>query len=109
MAHIYVFSPSGAVRNQAGFRRALKRLQGLGHEVEVDPSARLSHQRFAGDDATRVAAVTRAAASGAKTLRSKRPALQNRQNAMPATAQFIHSAPGLARLGDSPSNAAAAR
>lgn len=72
MAHIYVFSPSGAVRNQAGFRRALKRLQGLGHEVEVDPSARLSHQRFAGDDATRVAAVTRAAASGAKVVMTTR-------------------------------------
>ena len=72
MAHIYVYSPSGAVRNQVGFRRALKRLQAQGHEVEVDPSARLSHQRFAGDDATRVAAIARAAASGAKVVMTTR-------------------------------------
>ena len=35
MAHIYLYSPSGAVRDKAGFRRALKRLQAQGHEVEV--------------------------------------------------------------------------
>ncbi len=63
--HIYVYSPSGAVREKAAFRRALSRLRALGHEVEVDPTALSSHQRFAGDDATRVAAIHRAAASGA--------------------------------------------
>ncbi|MDP3702200.1 MAG: LD-carboxypeptidase [Hylemonella sp.] len=63
--HIYIFSPSGAVRDKAAFRRGLKRLQGLGHEVEVDEAALSSFQRFAGDDATRVAAIHRAAASGA--------------------------------------------
>jgi len=65
MAHIYLYSPSGAVRDTAGFRRGLKRLRALGHEVEVDPAALLSFERFAGDDPTRVAAVARAAASGA--------------------------------------------
>ncbi|MDO5653640.1 MAG: LD-carboxypeptidase, partial [Brachymonas sp.] len=65
MAHIYIYSPSGAVRNVAGFRRAIQRLQQRGHEVEVDPDALTTHQRFAGDDATRVAAIERAAASGA--------------------------------------------
>ena len=65
MAHIYVFSPSSAVRDKAAFRRGIKRLQALGHEVEVDAQALASHMRFAGDDATRVAAVARAAASGA--------------------------------------------
>ena len=65
MAHIYLYSPSGAVRDTAGFRRGLKRLRAQGHEVEVDPAALLSVERFAGDDATRVAAVARAAASGA--------------------------------------------
>ena len=39
MAHIYVYSPSGAVRNKAGFHRAVRRLQQLGHEVEIDPDA----------------------------------------------------------------------
>lgn len=65
MAHIYVFSPSSAVRNKAAFHRACKRLRAMGHEVQVDAAALDSHQRFAGDDATRTAAVGRAAASGA--------------------------------------------
>lgn len=63
--HIYVYSPSGAVRDKAAFRRAIKRLQAQGHEVEVDTDALSSHLRFAGDDATRIAAIHRAAASGA--------------------------------------------
>ena len=65
MAHIYIFSPSSAVRDKAAFRRGLKRLQAKGHEVEVDEAALASHMRFAGDDATRIAAIGRAAASGA--------------------------------------------
>jgi muramoyltetrapeptide carboxypeptidase len=65
MAHIYIFSPSSAVRDKAAFRRGLKRLQAQGHEVEVDEAALSSHMRFAGDDATRLAAIGRAAASGA--------------------------------------------
>ena len=65
MAHIYIFSPSSAVRDKAAFRRGLQRLRALGHEVEVDPAALASHMRFAGDDATRLAAIGRAAASGA--------------------------------------------
>jgi muramoyltetrapeptide carboxypeptidase len=65
MAHIYIFSPSSAVRDKAAFRRGLKRLQAQGHEVEVDEAALSSHMRFAGDDATRIAAIGRAAASGA--------------------------------------------
>ena len=63
--HIYIYSPSGAVRDKAAFRRAVKRLQRQGHEVEVDVDALASHQRFAGDDAMRIAAIARAAASGA--------------------------------------------
>ncbi len=65
MSHIYLYSPSGAVRDRAAFRRGLARLRAVGHEVEVDPDALASHQRFAGDDATRLAAIHRAAASGA--------------------------------------------
>lgn len=63
--HIYIYSPSGAVRDKAGFKRGVARLKALGHEVEVDADALKSQQRFAGDDATRLAALHRAAASGA--------------------------------------------
>ncbi len=65
MANIYVYSASTAVRDKAAFKRGIKRLQTLGHEVELDPGALSSSTRFAGDDATRIAAVHRAAASGA--------------------------------------------
>jgi len=63
--HIYVYSPASAVRDKAAFRRAITRLEALGHEVEVDVDALATHTRFAGDDATRLAAIHRAAASGA--------------------------------------------
>jgi len=63
--HIYIYSPSGAVRDKAAFNRGIKRLQTLGHDVEVDESALASQQRFAGDDVTRLAAIHRAADSGA--------------------------------------------
>ncbi|MBT9553783.1 MAG: LD-carboxypeptidase [Hydrogenophaga sp.] len=65
MSHIYIYSPSSAVRDKAAFRRGVARLKTLGHEVEIDEAALSSHMRFAGDDATRLAAITRAAASGA--------------------------------------------
>ena len=65
MSHIYIYSPSSAVRDKAAFRRGVKRLRALGHEVEIDADALSSYQRFAGDDATRLAAIGRAAASGA--------------------------------------------
>lgn len=63
--HIYIYSPSSAVRNKANFKRGIKRLQALDYEVEVDEAALATHQRFAGDDETRLAAIHRAAASGA--------------------------------------------
>lgn len=62
---IYLFSPSSAVRNKPAIRRGIARLKALGHEVELDPDVFATHMRFAGDDATRLAAVKRAAASGA--------------------------------------------
>lgn len=63
--HIYIYSPSSAVRDKAAFRRGVARLKALGHEVEIDEAALSSHMRFAGDDATRLAAIGRAADSGA--------------------------------------------
>jgi muramoyltetrapeptide carboxypeptidase len=65
MAHIYIYSPSGAVRDKVAFRRGLQHLKQIGHEVEVDAHALSRQTRFAGDDDTRVEAVTRACASGA--------------------------------------------
>jgi muramoyltetrapeptide carboxypeptidase len=66
MAHLYIYSPSGAVRDKAAFKRGVQRLKTLGHEVEIDAAALKSVQRFAGDDAERLLAIERAAASGAK-------------------------------------------
>ena len=63
--HIYIYAPSSAVIDKAAFRRGVARLRALGHEVEVDPDALARDTRFAGDDATRLAALHRAAASGA--------------------------------------------
>jgi muramoyltetrapeptide carboxypeptidase len=65
MAHIYIYSPSGAVRDKAAFKRGVARLKKLGHEVELDANALNRQTRFAGDDATRLSAIQRAAASGA--------------------------------------------
>lgn len=65
MSHIYIYSPSSAQRDKAAFRRGVARLQALGHAVEIDADALTTHMRFAGDDATRLAAIHRAAASGA--------------------------------------------
>lgn len=63
--HIYIYSPSGAVRDKAAFKRGVARLQAMGHDVELDTAALSSHQRFAGDDETRLAAIHRAVASKA--------------------------------------------
>ncbi len=65
MAHIYIYSPAGAVRDKAGFKRGVKRLESQGHQVEIDKDALTSHERFAGDDSVRLQAISRAASSGA--------------------------------------------
>ncbi|HEX2546762.1 MAG TPA: LD-carboxypeptidase [Ramlibacter sp.] len=62
---IYIFSPSSAVRNKEAVKRGVARLKAMGHQVELDASVFATHMRFAGDDATRLAAVERAAESGA--------------------------------------------
>jgi muramoyltetrapeptide carboxypeptidase len=64
-SRIYIFSPSSAVRDKPAVRRGIARLRALGHEVELDPAVFATHMRFAGDDETRLAAIGRAAASGA--------------------------------------------
>ena len=63
--HVYIYSPSSAVRDKASFKRGMKKLTSMGYEVEIDEAALTTHQRFAGDDETRLAAIHRAASSGA--------------------------------------------
>jgi muramoyltetrapeptide carboxypeptidase len=65
VSHIYIYSPSSAVRDRSVIQRGVKRLQALGHEVELDRDVYARKMRFAGDDDIRLAAIHRAADSGA--------------------------------------------
>jgi len=64
MSSIYIFSPSGAVRDQKAFKKGISVLKSLGHDVQIDPDALSSFERFAGDDQTRLLAIERACDSG---------------------------------------------
>ena len=61
MNTLTLFSPSGAVPRKAGLQHAARRLQDLGFAVQVDEAALSRHQRFAGDEATRLQALHRVA------------------------------------------------
>ena len=56
-----IFAASGVETRRAHLRRACRRLQAMGYEVTEDESTRLRHQRFAGDDSQRLAALHRVA------------------------------------------------
>ena len=58
-----LFSPAGVLGKAAPLKLAAKRLKALGFEVHIDPAALARHQRFAGDDDTRLAALHRVAAA----------------------------------------------
>ena len=58
---LIIYSPAGIVSAAAPVRKALKRLTALGFAPTLDESALAKHQRFAGDDATRLAAIHRVA------------------------------------------------
>ncbi|MCO5124054.1 MAG: LD-carboxypeptidase [Rhizobacter sp.] len=62
MNSLTIFSPSGVLAEVAPLRRAAKRLRALGFDVAVDAAALARFQRFAGDDALRLAALHRVAA-----------------------------------------------
>ena len=62
MPSMILFTPAGVVPQAASLRLARRRLQALGFEVTLDDSALARHQRFGGDDATRLAALHRVAA-----------------------------------------------
>jgi muramoyltetrapeptide carboxypeptidase len=61
MTLLHLFTPAGVLIKAAPLRLAAKRLAALGFEVLVDEAALLKHQRFAGDDDTRLAALHRVA------------------------------------------------
>ena len=62
MNSLTIFSPSGVLAEVAPLRRAAKRLRALGFDVAIDAAALARFQRFAGDDALRLAALHRVAA-----------------------------------------------
>ena len=63
MTELTIFSPSGVVARAPALRLAARRLGALGFDARLDDAALARHQRFAGDDATRLAAVHRVAAA----------------------------------------------
>ncbi len=61
MTSLTLFSPSGVVASAALLGLAARRLGEIGFEVQIDAAALSRRQRFAGDDATRLAALHRVA------------------------------------------------
>jgi len=56
-----LFSPAGVVAESSSLTRAKRRLSARGYQVTIDEAARARHQRFAGDDDARLAALHRTA------------------------------------------------
>ncbi|MCB1996190.1 MAG: LD-carboxypeptidase [Burkholderiaceae bacterium] len=56
-----IFSPAGVIMKAPPLRLACRRLRALGFEAELDADALARHQRFAGDDDIRLAAIHRVA------------------------------------------------
>ena len=61
MTLLTLFSPAGVLGQAAPLKLAANRLKALGFEVQTDAAALAKHQRFAGDDDTRLAALHRVA------------------------------------------------
>ena len=57
MTVLTLYSPAGVVHHPAALRLAIRRLHALGFEMQLDESAKARHQRFAGSDDTRLAAL----------------------------------------------------
>ena len=60
-ARLTLFSPAGVIAQPAQVRRAARRLATHGFTVTLDDNALSRHQRFAGDDDARLAAIHRVA------------------------------------------------
>ena len=61
MHTLTLFTPAGVVPKAPALRLAARRLKALGFDVSLDDSALARHQRFGGDDDTRIAALHRVA------------------------------------------------
>jgi muramoyltetrapeptide carboxypeptidase len=61
MQTLLIHSPSGVLVQGAALTRARRQLTALGFDVALDEAVRARHQRFAGDDAQRLAALHRVA------------------------------------------------
>ncbi|MEP6873883.1 MAG: LD-carboxypeptidase [Burkholderiales bacterium] len=61
MTLMTLYTPAGALLKPAALTLAAKRLKALGFDVTIDEAARARHQRFGGDDDTRLAALHRIA------------------------------------------------
>jgi muramoyltetrapeptide carboxypeptidase len=61
MTSLTLFTPAGVLAQATPLRRAARRLAALGFEVAIDEAALARHQRFGGDDETRLAALHRVA------------------------------------------------
>ncbi|MEN9629471.1 MAG: hypothetical protein RJA10_2698 [Pseudomonadota bacterium] len=61
MSRLVILSPSGVVARPPALRLAARRLAKMGFDVELDAAALARHQRFAGDDSLRLAAIHRVA------------------------------------------------
>ncbi|MDE2094527.1 MAG: LD-carboxypeptidase [Burkholderiales bacterium] len=61
MTSLTLYSPAGVLAKAAPLKLAARRLTALGFEVQIDAAALARHQRFAGDDDTRLAALHRVA------------------------------------------------
>jgi muramoyltetrapeptide carboxypeptidase len=56
-----LFTPAGVLAKAGPLRLAAKRLSAMGFEVQIDEAALARHQRFGGDDETRLSALHRIA------------------------------------------------
>ena len=63
MTTLHLYTPAGIVAQAAPLRLAARRLAALGFDVHVDADALRKHQRFGGDDSTRLAAIHRVASA----------------------------------------------
>ena len=61
MTQLTLFTPAGVLAQAAPLRLAARRLKAMGFDVQIDDAALRKHQRFGGDDETRLAAIHRIA------------------------------------------------
>ena len=73
---LLLYSPAGVVDRAAPARLALRRLHELGFEARMDESALARHQRFAGSDEVRLAAVHRVARAARRAAWERRRAVR---------------------------------